>query len=317
MPPRKDLTKPSLNDEVEQVLLLKGYQKTFLAEHIRGLISIYGLRGVKSDGAFGLMYDILFIDNITTDHFSQFQWMWGHHDSKEPQYDLWWSVFRKFLRDCFNKSREQLNRYFRESHPDAPHGTKWFPPPAKMAPPKADFGLTPPVAISTVNIKKRSPEPVVAASSPKSAGKRPAKRARKEKNPLETPGDSETGLEWPEESGKDTDTSSEVEESDTGTTDGADQETRVLARQPSEPPPPTPDTEEITPNPPKPVQGPATISAASGPDATKTPLSLEVREPTPPLTVTPRTTRTLSPPPSGNSLGITGAKSRRRSRKLT
>ena len=89
MPPRNDRTTSSLNDEVKSFLLLNGYRKTYLAEHIWGLISIYGLRGLKSDGAFGLMYDIIFIENITTDHFGRFQKMWGHHDSEVTEYKEW------------------------------------------------------------------------------------------------------------------------------------------------------------------------------------------------------------------------------------
>ena len=79
--------------------MLHGYRKTYHAEHIRGLISIYGLRGLKLDGAFGLVYDIIVIDNITTDHFGQFQEMWGHHDSEERVYKEWWRVFRWCLQD--------------------------------------------------------------------------------------------------------------------------------------------------------------------------------------------------------------------------
>jgi len=89
MPLRKDSMTPSLNEEVKSFLLLNGYRKTYLVEHIWGLISIYSLRGLKSDRAFGHIYDIIFIDNITTDHLGRFQKMWGHHDFKVPEYKEW------------------------------------------------------------------------------------------------------------------------------------------------------------------------------------------------------------------------------------
>ena len=112
MPPRKEGTQSTLNDDIKRLLLLGGSRKTFLAEHIRALIRIYGLRGIKSDGADGLLYDILFCDNITTDHFAQFQGMWDNRFSKAHEHVDWWKTFQGFIRDCFNKARDQTNNYF-------------------------------------------------------------------------------------------------------------------------------------------------------------------------------------------------------------
>ena len=56
MPPRKEDTVSTLNDDITCLLLLKGLRKTFLAEHIQALILIYGLRGIKVDGADGYLY---------------------------------------------------------------------------------------------------------------------------------------------------------------------------------------------------------------------------------------------------------------------
>jgi hypothetical protein len=153
--PKKSTTKATIIDDIRRVLKLDGYRKTYLAEHIRGLIRIYGLGGIKSDGALGLLYDILFIDNITTNHFSQFQEMWTHRSSELPEHVEWWSVFRAFVRDCFNTTRDQMNRFYRESHPKAAAGTKWFPQPAKMEAPKPDVG-TPPIQIR-VQLKRGLP----------------------------------------------------------------------------------------------------------------------------------------------------------------
>jgi hypothetical protein len=103
MSPKNNASQPTLNDDIRRVLLLNGYRKTYIASHIRALIRIYGLAGIKSDGTTGLMFDILFIDNITTDHFGQFQELWPEHrasdDLENPEHQEWWKVFRGFLRD--------------------------------------------------------------------------------------------------------------------------------------------------------------------------------------------------------------------------
>ena len=227
MPPRKDLSKPTLIEDVQRVLLLDNYRKKYLAERVRGLISIYGLRGLKSHGTFGLMYDIMFIDNITTVHFRQFQRMWGHHDSKEQEYQEWWRVFKDFLRDCFNKARQQMNRYFRDSYPNSTR-KNWFPPKPKMAPPKPDLG-TPPVTITSVKIKKRNHTEALASKSP---GKRPLKRTKMLKKFLEAFGESDTISEESEESEEISDTDSEAatedstEESSSSGSEDSDSTTR-------------------------------------------------------------------------------------------
>ena len=193
MPPRKDDTTTTLGDDIEQYLLLKGFPKTFLAEHIRALIRNYGLRGIKSDGSDGLLYDILFLDNITTDHFAQFQPMWENRYSEDPGHKKWWKTFRGFVRDCFNKSRDQINDFFRQSHPEESQTKKWFPRPAKMAPPKPDIETPPPMAI-TVNRKRGKPtETIGAAGLSETAGKRHSKRARTEAHAPRTPGDWDAG----------------------------------------------------------------------------------------------------------------------------
>src|SRR5437588_8443188 len=103
-----------------------------------------------------------------------------------------------------------------------PPGTKWFPPPAKMAPPKPDLG-TPPVAITSVNIRKRSRGEDVADSS-QEGGKRPSKRSRRGSNDREAPGYSGEYSEESEEAEEDSSTSSGEEVPGTPLTDGASQE---------------------------------------------------------------------------------------------
>jgi len=45
--------------------------KEFISEHISGLIRIYIVRGVKDERAWDHFYDIIFLDPVTTCHFSQ------------------------------------------------------------------------------------------------------------------------------------------------------------------------------------------------------------------------------------------------------
>ena len=93
MPPRSDPSEPTISDEISRVLLLEGHRKTYIADHIRALIRIYGLAGMKSDGMVGLMFDILFIDNTTTDHFGKFQEFWPEYrpsdDLDNPEHREW------------------------------------------------------------------------------------------------------------------------------------------------------------------------------------------------------------------------------------
>jgi len=46
----------------------------FIPEHIRGLIRIYNVCGVKDDKAWDLFYDIIFLNPVTTHHFYNSSW---------------------------------------------------------------------------------------------------------------------------------------------------------------------------------------------------------------------------------------------------
>jgi hypothetical protein len=46
--------------------------KGFISEHIRGLIRMYNVCGLKDEKAWDLVYDIIFLDPATTRQFSQF-----------------------------------------------------------------------------------------------------------------------------------------------------------------------------------------------------------------------------------------------------
>ena len=196
MPPKKDPSQKTTNDDIKSLLHLNGYRKTYLAEHIRALIRIYGLEGMKSHGTTGLFYDILFLDTITAHHFQQFQGMWELRLSTLPEHKKWWDAFKAFVRDCFNKARQQTNRYYKKSGAVPIPGRRWFPQPAKMQPPRPDLG-TPPLMISESSRKRKRDQAIPTAGSasttaggasvatgststisPKSAGKQPAKRQK-------------------------------------------------------------------------------------------------------------------------------------------
>jgi hypothetical protein len=66
----------------------------FISEHIRGLIRIYNVCSVKDERAWDLVYDIIFLDPVTTRHFSQFELMWPHRRSRSSPFREWWAAFR-------------------------------------------------------------------------------------------------------------------------------------------------------------------------------------------------------------------------------
>jgi hypothetical protein len=70
--------------------------KGFISEHIRGLIWIYNVCGVKDERAWNLFYDIIFLDPVTTRHFSQFQLMWPQRRRRSSTFREWWAAFRSY-----------------------------------------------------------------------------------------------------------------------------------------------------------------------------------------------------------------------------
>jgi hypothetical protein len=93
----------------EQLRFVDTRARSLYAEQIRALIRLGGLTGVKDSNSLSLQYYILFVDETTTKHFAQFQGMWTHRNDREGEYHEWWGAFRAFLRDCFDKTRAQLN----------------------------------------------------------------------------------------------------------------------------------------------------------------------------------------------------------------
>jgi len=85
--------------------------KGFISEHIRGLIRIYTVCGVKDERAWDLFYDIIFLHPVTTRHFSQFQPMWPHRRSRSSTFREWWAAFRSYMGQLFDKTRDHMNNW--------------------------------------------------------------------------------------------------------------------------------------------------------------------------------------------------------------
>jgi len=85
--------------------------KGFISEHIRGLIWIYNVCGLKDERAWDLFFDIIFLDPVTTRHFSQFQLMWPHRRSRSSPLREWWAAFRSYMGQMFDKTRDEMNHW--------------------------------------------------------------------------------------------------------------------------------------------------------------------------------------------------------------
>ena len=87
----------------------------FISENIRGLIWIYKVCGVHDERAWDLIDDIIFIDPVTTRHFSHFQLMWPHHSSRWSPCREWWAAFRSYMGQRVDKTRDQMNNGRRDN----------------------------------------------------------------------------------------------------------------------------------------------------------------------------------------------------------
>jgi len=67
--------------------------KAFISEHICGLLKIYNVCSINDERAWDLFLDIIFLDRVTTHHFSKFQVMWPHRRSRSWLFREWWAAF--------------------------------------------------------------------------------------------------------------------------------------------------------------------------------------------------------------------------------
>jgi hypothetical protein len=94
-----------------RLVLDRYYIMRFISEHIRGLKRIYNVCSVKDERAWDLLYDIIFLDPVTTRHFSQFQVMWPHRRSRSSPFREWWAAFRSYMGQMFDKTCDQMNNW--------------------------------------------------------------------------------------------------------------------------------------------------------------------------------------------------------------
>jgi hypothetical protein len=85
--------------------------KGFISEHIRGLIQIYNVCGVKDERAWDLFYEIIFLDPVTTRHFSQVQLMWPHDRKRSSPFREWWAALHSSMGQMFDKTRDKMNNW--------------------------------------------------------------------------------------------------------------------------------------------------------------------------------------------------------------
>jgi len=83
----------------------------FFSQHICGLIRIYNVCHVKDEMAWDHLYNIVFLDPVTTRHFSQFQLMWLQCGRSSPPFQELWAAFRSFMGQMFDKTRDQMNNW--------------------------------------------------------------------------------------------------------------------------------------------------------------------------------------------------------------
>ena len=85
--------------------------KGFISERICGLIRIYNVCAIKDERAWDLFYDIIFLDPVTTRHFSKFQLMSPHRRSRSSPLRECWAAFHSYMVQMFHKTRNQMKNW--------------------------------------------------------------------------------------------------------------------------------------------------------------------------------------------------------------
>ena len=94
-----------------RLLLDRDRMKGFISEHIRELIRIYNVCGVKDERAWDLFYDRILLDPVTTRHLLQFPLMWPHCRSRSSHFREWWAAFRSYMGQMFDTTHDQMNNW--------------------------------------------------------------------------------------------------------------------------------------------------------------------------------------------------------------
>ena len=94
-----------------RLLLDRDRIQGFFLEHIRRLIRINNFCGVKHERVWDLVYDTIFLDPVTTRHFSQFQLMWPHRRSRSLAFREWWAAFHTYMGPMIDRTSDQTNNW--------------------------------------------------------------------------------------------------------------------------------------------------------------------------------------------------------------
>jgi len=83
----------------------------FILEHITGLIYILNICRVKDWRAWDELYDRMFLDPVSTHHFSQLPIMWPYCRTRCSLFREWWAAFPSYMGQMFDKTRHQMNNW--------------------------------------------------------------------------------------------------------------------------------------------------------------------------------------------------------------
>jgi len=83
----------------------------FILEYISGLVWIHSVCGTNIERAWDLFHDIIFLDPVTTRHFSQFQLIWPHRRSRCSSCREWWAAFHLYMGQMYDQTGGQMSSW--------------------------------------------------------------------------------------------------------------------------------------------------------------------------------------------------------------
>jgi hypothetical protein len=95
----------------QRLSLEQNGMKGFILEHICRPIRIYNVCGINDERVWDVLHDIIFLDRVTTGHFSQFQLMWPHCRSRSSHFWYWWAAFPSYMGQMFDTTHDQMNNW--------------------------------------------------------------------------------------------------------------------------------------------------------------------------------------------------------------
>jgi hypothetical protein len=83
----------------------------FFSEHLCGLIRIYNVCRLNDERAWNLIYDIIFLEPVTTHRVLHIQLMGLHRRSRRSPFQEWWAAFCPYMAQIFDKTGDQMNNW--------------------------------------------------------------------------------------------------------------------------------------------------------------------------------------------------------------